>query len=356
MSVQKTPLFTVCGARGAMFSEVDGWFLAGSFAGAGPAAEAAAARATAAIFDLCDHAVMKLEGPDARRFCNGMFTNNVRNLPIGCGNSNAMVDDKARIQGLLDLWRVSEVTLLAVLHGVTAEAFEARYAKYIVFDDVELTDERAAYCALSVQGPNAADVLTRAGLPVPADEGAISSVDALHVMRRARSVAGGFDVLVPREAVALTWEALVAAGAAPAGRDALEILRVEAGMARWPVDMSDKSLVHELRLVERCVSFDKGCYIGQEIINRLDVMGQVTKKIWGLELLEDALPPRGAEVRLGEDVVGATLSGARDGARVRVLALLRKAAWTPGAEVEVHANGRVVRARVSDLPFRDTPG
>jgi folate-binding Fe-S cluster repair protein YgfZ len=64
-----------------------------------------------------------------------------------------------------------------------------------------------------------------------------------------------------------------------------------------------------VRLVERCVSFDKGCYIGQEIINRLDVMGQVTKKIWGLEMVEDALPPRGAEVRIGEDVVGATLSG-----------------------------------------------
>jgi folate-binding protein YgfZ len=294
---------------------------------------------------------MKFEGPDARRFCNGMFTNNVRNLPVDRGNSNAMVDDKARVQGLLDLWRVSESALLAVLHGVTAEAFEARYAKYIVFDDVELTDEREAVGLLSVQGPDAAAVLTRAGLPVPEDEGAIASVESVHVLRRARSVPGGFDVLLPRDVAALTWEALVAAGAAPAGRDALEILRVEAGQPRWPVDMSEKSLVHELRLVERCVSFDKGCYIGQEIINRIDVMGQVTKKIWGLEMAEDALPPRGAEVRIGEDVVGATLSGVRDGARVRVLALLRKAAWTPGAEVDVHANGRIVRATVHDLPF-----
>jgi folate-binding protein YgfZ len=351
MSIQKTPLFTVCGALGAMFSEYDGWFLAGSYAGRGPADEAQTARTGAALFDLSDHAVMQLVGPDARRFCNGMFTNNVRDLPVGRANGNAMVDDKARIQGLLDLWCTAADTFLAVLHGVTAEAFEARYGKYIIFDDVELTDESAGLVLLSVQGPEAAVVLARAGLPVPAEEGQVQSVEALRVLRRSRSVTGGFDLLVPRDAAAPTFEALRAAGAVPAGRDALEILRVEAGQPRWPVDMSDKSLVHELRLVERCCNFNKGCYIGQEIINRIDVMGQVNKKAWGLELLEDALPPSGAEVRLGDDVVGHTLSGVRDGVRVRVLALLRKAAWQPGAEVEVHAAGRSVRARVSELPF-----
>jgi folate-binding protein YgfZ len=351
MSVRKTPLFTVCGAAGAVFSEHDGWFLAGSYAGRGAAAEAASARSGAALFDLSDHAVMQLVGPDARRFCNGMFTNNVRDLAVGRANSSAMVDDKARIQGLLDLWCVAADTFLAVLHGVTPEAFEARYGKYIIFDDVELTDESAVFTLLSVQGPEAARVLARAGLPVPEDEGAVASVEALRVLRRSRSVPGGYDLLVPIDAVPATFEALRAAGAAPAGREALEILRIEAGQARWPVDMSEKSLVHELRLVERCCNFNKGCYIGQEIINRIDVMGQVTKKTWGLEMLEDALPPSGAEVRLGADVVGHTLSGAREGTRVRVLALLRKSAWHPGAEVEVHAAGRVVRARVSDLPF-----
>jgi glycine cleavage system aminomethyltransferase T len=66
---------------------------------------------------------------------------------------------------------------------------------------------------------------------------------------------------------------------------------------------------------------------------------------------EDAVPPPGAEVRIGEDVVGTTLSGARSPAGVRVLALLRKAAWTPGMQVDVHAGGRAVRATVADLPF-----
>jgi folate-binding Fe-S cluster repair protein YgfZ len=77
----------------------------------------------------------------------------------------------------------------------------------------------------------------------------------------------------------------------------------------------------------------------------------VTKKLWGLTMEEDALPPPGAEVRMGDDVVGTTFSGARDGATVRVLVLLRKAAWEPGLRVTVHANDRVVHAVVSDLPF-----
>jgi folate-binding protein YgfZ len=115
--------------------------------------------------------------------------------------------------------------------------------------------------------------------------------------------------------------------------------------------MTEKSLIHELRLVESVGSFEKGCYIGQEIINRIDVMGQVTRKLWGLELEEDALPPRGAEVRDGDDPVGETFSAVRDGGRVRVLAVLRKRAWTPGMRLTVHAGERAVGAIVRDLPF-----
>ncbi|MFN9958614.1 MAG: hypothetical protein ACK55I_36445, partial [bacterium] len=91
--------------------------------------------------------------------------------------------------------------------------------------------------------------------------------------------------------------------------------------------MTDKSLLHELRLVPTHASFEKGCYIGQEVINRIDVMGQVTKKLWGLELPEDALLPGGSEVRRGDESVGVTFSSARFDGRVRALALLRRSAW-----------------------------
>ncbi len=348
MSLAKTPLFAIQGASGATFTEVDGVLLAERFGA--PEAEADAGRSGAALMDLAGHAVVELVGPDARRFANGMFTNNVRAMPVLGGNRSCMVDDKARIQGVLDLVCLANDRFLAILAGVSVEAFEARYGKYIIFDDVEIMDVSDARSVLSVQGPHAEEVLRAAGLPVP-DASVAAAVEELLVVRCARSKAGGYDLVVPRDAVAATWQALVACGAAPAGWVAQEILRVEAGLARWPVDMGERALLHEMRLVERCGAFDKGCYIGQEIINRIDVMGQVKQKLWGLELVEDAWPPGGAEVRIGEDLVGVVRSGAREGTRVRVLAVLKQVAWKDGLEVSVHANGRAVAAIVRDLPF-----
>ncbi len=358
MGLSKSPLFAAHGLAGATFVESEGWLVPASFGSV--VDECAAVRTAAGLYDLADHGVVSLVGPDARRFCNGMFTNNVRDLAVGRGNASAMVDERARVQGLLRLYHTDADTFLAVLEGVTPEAFEARYGKYIIFDDVELTDLSDKLGVLSVQGPEAAAVLGRAGLPVPEGEGAVVSVEpqnveSLHVATNARSVAGGFDIVAPREALPSLWAALLAAGAPSGcravGLDAREVLRIEAGLPRWPADMSDKSLIHELRLVPTHASFEKGCYIGQEVINRIDVMGQVVKKIWGLEMGEDAVPPTGAEVKVDDAVVGTVLSGAREGTRVRVLALLRKSAWEPGKVVSVHAGDRVVPATVYDLPF-----
>lgn len=348
--MRRTPLFAVHTLAGARFTEAPGALVPEGFLRE-PAAECAAARAGAALFDRADQHVVTLVGPDARRFANGMFTNNVRALPVGGANRNAMVDEKARIQGLLTLACLADDTFLAVLDGVSAEAFEARYGRYIVFDDVELTDLTPERTVLSVQGPESAATLTRAGLPVPPD-GCATDGD-LVVVRAARTRDGGYDLVVPNDRAGAAWQALLGAGATPAGWDAAEILRIEAGTPRWPVDMGERALVHEMGLVASCAAFDKGCYIGQEVINRVDVMGQVNRQLRGLTLHEDALPPHGAEVRIGDAGVGTVLSGAREGARVRTLALLRKDAWAEGTQVSVHAGARAVGATVSSLPFRD---
>lgn len=312
-----------------------------------PDEEVAAARAHAGLLDLSDHGVFSLVGPDARRFANGMFTNNIRALPVGRLNASAMVDDKARIQGLLDLWCVEPDSFLAVLDGVEPETFEARYAKYIIFDDVELTEQSDEWALLGVQGPAAAAVLVAAGLPAPEAEGEhATSPEGWRNGRRSRSVAGGYDVLVPLSGAEAAWARLVAAGARPIGAEAVERLRVEVGYGRWPVDFGEKALPHELRLVQRMCSFDKGCYIGQEVINRIDVMGQVQKKLWGLTLA--TVPAPNTPVLHEGNAVGFTLSGVMEGGQARVLAILRKAVWTPGLVVEVEGVGP---ATVSDLPF-----
>ena len=318
--------------------------------------EVARARASAALFDLAacspvGAGVLTFVGPDARRFCNGMFTNNIRNLPVGRANQNAMVDDKARLQGLHDLACLADSPdtggyFRATLEGVSTEAFIARYEKYIIFDDLELTDVSDEWHALSLQGPEAANILVGAGLPVPETEGDVlplaGDLTAATITRRARSVAGGFDLCVPAAEVAAWSERL---GVPYADAATLERLRVVAGLVRWPVDMSERSLPHELRVVPRMCNFEKGCYIGQEVINRIDVMGQVNKKIWGL--VGTTLPEPGTEVRAGDDAVGTVLSGVQEDGYTRALVLLRKAAWESGKTVD--AGGTPMT--VSDLPF-----
>jgi folate-binding protein YgfZ len=308
----------------------------------------ATVRAGAGLYDLPDHGSFTLVGPDARRFCNGMFTNNIRALTPGRGNASAMVDDKARIQGLLRLYNTAPEAFLAVLEGVTPEAFAARYEKYIIFDDVELTDTSEDLAVLSLQGPQAAAVLARLELPTPGP--GEHAEGAWRVAEHARTRAGGWDLIGPRAERATMIDRALAAGAVAVPFDAQEVLRIEAGLPRWPADMSDKSLLHELRLVGTHGAFDKGCYIGQEVINRIDVMGQVTKKIWGLELASPAPAPQ-TEVQLAGEAVGHTLSGAVEGDRARVLALLRKAAWTDGLEVTVMTADGPRAATVRDLPF-----
>ncbi len=347
MALTRTPIFPALVAAGAEFGEEAGWIVPMQFGSVEE--EVRVIRQEAGLIDLGRSAVLTLVGPDARRFSNGMFTNNTRALAPGGRNRSAMTDEKGRMQGMLDVWCIEPEHFMVVLDGVTAEAFVERYGKFIIFDDVELTDCSQERTVLALAGPNAAAILVAAGLPAPAAGCAVAG--EFFVARKERFGGGGYDVVAPVAEAVTLWEALRGAGARVVGFSAQEATRIAAGRVRWPVDMGERALVHEMRLVEECCSFDKGCYIGQEVINRIDVMGQVAKKIWGLTMREDAIPPLEAEVRLGADVVGVARSGARVGGVTRVLAVLRKPAWHPGLEVEVHAAGRSVGAVVSDLPF-----
>lgn len=352
--MKKTPLFPQHLARSAATDVYGEWLLPAHYGDVD--AEVRAARTGAALFDLCHTEKVELVGDATRRFANGMFTNNVRKLAVGHGHRAAMCDDRGRVLGLMDLYCVSESRFLLVLDGVDGAWFEGRYQMYAMLEDIEIEVITGQPWLLSLQGPGAAEVLARLGLPVPeADHQHVhvpaASGPGLSVMRKDRTGLGGFDLLVPTEGLDALFQAAIAAGATPAGQQALEALRVAAGRARWPVDGTDKSMVHELRFNAEVCAFDKGCYVGQEVINRIDVKGQLTKRLMGVVLDEDALPPAGAEVLLEDEVVGTVTSAARVLGQPLALGVLRKKAWEPGLKVVVRAEGREVPGHTSELPF-----
>jgi folate-binding protein YgfZ len=257
----------------------------------------------------------------------------------------------------LDLYCTGDDAFMGVLEGVTVEWFEQRYERYIVFDDVQMEVFADSPWVLSLQGPSAGGILKTLGLPVPPEDHGHAVISAqagpgeVRICRKDRTGVGGFDLLLPDEAVCPTWAALCHAGAVPMGSEGMDTARIVAGRAQWPTDGTDKSLVHELRIDGEVCNFNKGCYLGQEVINRIDVKGQVAKRLTGLVLEEDALPPVGAEVMLNDAVVGRVSSATRHEGRVVALAVLRRAAWDPDHQVQIAAGERSVAAKTADLPF-----
>lgn len=256
-------------------------------------------------------AVVELVGVDVRRFANGMFTNNVRDLPVGAGNRHAACDPKGRIFGLLDLYAASDSRLMLVVEGAGPPAqiaadFEARFGKFVILDDVEIVDRSAAAKVVHVDEAT----LVARGWPVPGPifvakgpEGqdvpgyAWAEAGGVGVARRPRG-AGGFDVIVPIDADV---------GAEPTDA-ALEPARVARGEVRWPDDVPGRFLLHELGLRDVACSFEKGCYVGQEVVHRVDVMGQVKKRLCVVRAEGGPWPAGEVALRVGDKAIGALTS------------------------------------------------
>jgi folate-binding protein YgfZ len=299
-----------------------------------------------------------LTGEDVRRWSNGMFTNNTRRLRPGQGNRHCACDDRGRLQGVLDLYLIADDKVALVLEGMTREAFMARYGMYLVLDDIEVGDEDSVPAVLTLQGPDTASVLEAAGLPFPDGSHAHSEVGGdpftdemgLRVCRKDRTGLDGVDILCGQARVAGLVTELESAGAQAVSPDVLDALRVLHGRAAWPADGNPKTMVHELRLNEECCAFDKGCYVGQEVLNRIDVRGGINKRLTGLQL--SAPVEIGAAVRLNGRTVGKISSRATLGSGVEVaLGLLRKTAWEAGTAVSVLDGDLEVSGCVVELPL-----
>ena len=273
--------------------------------------------------------MVRLTGAEVRRFCNGMFTNNARDLPIGQGQRTAMLDDRGRLQGVFDLFCVADDTFVCALEGVTADAFIERYGMYMMLDDVE--HETLDWQVATVQGGS-----------VPGWSGCSHPRD--------RSGLGGFDLVGPG---APLTEVLAATGLSTLDSASIDAVRIRAGRPRWPVDMGAKQLPHELGMRDEFLHFEKGCYLGQETINRVDVMGQVRKALCGVRIEGDELPPTGAEVRSDTGQKVGRLTSPLATADLGNIGLsVIKTPWdAPGTPLVVVDGERTWQASASALPF-----
>ncbi len=326
------------------------------------AAEYRAVRETAALFPLTWQGALRFVGPDRRVWLHGQVTNEVKDLPDGAWNEAAVINVQGRMVAMLRVFALPDA-LLADLPAAIAATTAEHLDRYLIMEKVEIENATDELCLFSVQGPRAAEAV-RAATGVAAAGLAPHTLvredgpggAPLIVARSTRTGEPGFDLLVAAEVAALLWDQLGAAvrgvGGRPAGWEALNTRRVEAGIPWWGHELDASIVPLEARL-ERAISLTKGCYVGQEIIARIDARGHVNNLLGGLRLSGAVFPEPGAGVWVEEKRIGRVTSAIHSPALSAPIALafLRREWTAPGRVVHVDIAGDRVPAETCALPF-----
>jgi folate-binding protein YgfZ len=302
---------------------------------------------------LPDRAVLAVTGPLRLKFLHSILSNEVAGLAPGQGRRAALMDVKGRVQAFLRVLVDTDAVRLEVAGG-RRDAVEQTLVHYRVAAPVRF--QARADVVLAVVGPEARAVLARAGAELPelAEEGHVrgrlAGVEVL--IARAGDLPGlGFVLHVPQEGTDAVASALRAAGAAELSPASLDAMRVESGRPWYGPDVTEENLLHETGVLREYHSPTKGCYVGQEVVARLEGRGgHVNKALRGLRLTAPAAAgdPVTAE---GKDVGRVTTAAVSPRFGPVALAYVHRSRWDPGSAVEVAG----APASVVALPFPEAP-
>jgi len=358
------PLHKFHEALQARFAEVHGAEVVNDFGDA--PAEYAALRGSAGFVDLSFRSRLCVTGGDHARFLHGQVTNSVNDLQPGQGCYAALVTAKGRMESDLNIHCLRDELLLDFEPGFSQRVRE-RLERFVVADDVQLVDVAPHYGLLAVLGPKAEEVIARLGLGVTPPAAPLASVSVndsslgeIVLVNHTRGATAGFDLFVPVTALPALAEKLLASVKASGGRAcgwrALEMLRIEAGLPRFGLDMDETNLAPETGIGARAISYTKGCYIGQEVINRLRTFAQVSKALRGLRLADDLkqLPARGDKLfHDGKEAGYITSALASPTFQCNIaLGYVRKECNEVGTELTLRAAEGESMAKIVPLPFR----
>ena len=294
---------------GARFQEVQGQEVVAGYGD--EAAEYRAARGHVALHDASYREALRITGEDRTSFLHGMVTQDVKGLGAGASAYTALITVKGAMVGDARIVRREDDLLLEVEPGL-GDKIRQFLEKFLISEDAELHDATDEVALLRLLGPRTGELLAAVlgaplePLPVDATRAARLADQDVLLIGNARLQAQAVDVLVPRAGLEAVWRALTGAGAAFGlsllGWRALEAVRVEAGVPRYGQDMVDTTIPLEANLTH-AISYNKGCYIGQEVIARATFRGHMNRKLAGLRLGGDEAAP-GTELKKDGKKVG----------------------------------------------------
>ncbi len=302
-----------------------------------------------------DRLVVRMAGDDRVSFLNGMCSNDIKLLAPGALVHALLLTEHAHILAELYVWAKRDALLLETDRTLWPDA-RAHLEKFLVADDVEM-EELAAVAVIDIEGPAAAQAVSAiagesAAALAPWHHVESADFDIANLPRFGRPA---FTVMAEAghsaELVAALNRAAAPLGIRELSAAALEVLRIENGVPRIGVDTAEKTIALEARL-QSAISFNKGCYVGQETIERATARGGLKKRLFGLRVAGARAPERDAAVLLDGKEVGRVTSGALS-PRLGVLGLgiLHHSAWSVGTQVTINDSQGELKAEVSDLPF-----
>ena len=388
---------------GARFAELNGTEVVNDYGDW--LAEHAALRESAGVIDLSFRSRICLTGADRVRFLHGQVTNDVKKLRAGEGCFAAITTAKGKMESDLNIFCLADELLLDFEPGLT-EKISARLEKFVVADDVQIVDTAPHYSLLSVQGPKAESAIHSLGLfsiiptkpfdsvkisdamlgeiylansprlfssPLPAQrgegQGEGHSINQTSSPRASPPFMGGegevasvgFDLFVPNNSLGAVADKLIAAAKAIGGRvvgwQAFETARIEAEIPRYGADMDETNIPLECGIESRAIVYNKGCYIGQEVINRIHSVGHVNKELRGLRMANDlkTLPQKHDKLYYAGKEVGYVTSAVKSPRFGNIaLGYVRREANQIGNELMLQTAAGESPAKIVELPVMKT--
>lgn len=328
---------------------------------ADPMEEYRAVRSHVGLLDLSHRALLCFTGADRVSFLHGIVSNDVKILADGTGTAAAFLNVHGKILADARIFAAAD-SLIVDLWAFLKEKILDHVNRYLIADEVEIADLSHDWAILSFQGPDArplvSELLQDTDLPTQEHHHRRISLNGteLRVVRASHTGEEGYDLMAAIPTLLSLMPGIEELRKKFSGRwigsQALDTLRIEAGIPRYGVDMDEDNLLLETGL-DQAFSFQKGCYLGQEVVERIRSRGHVNRKLTGIVLEGGAPPDPGSRIYAAEKEIGRVTSSIVSPLLARPIALgyVHRDYLSPGTQVRVQREGEAITAAITALPF-----
>jgi folate-binding protein YgfZ len=319
------------------------------------------AKQSVALLDNNYRAYLSFTGPDRVRYLNAILTNNIKDLAASHGVVSLLLNPQGHILAEIETYALAD-KLFCISYNMIRERLVETLDKFIIMDDVRLSDDTALHATLALEGPAAAQIvadLTGVDLQTMPNLGirdvSVGSLPCI-LIRRSPGDSVSADFVTSRGNMRELWDVLRekarAVGGGPAGYSALSALRLEQGIPSFGYDFGEKQIPHEAGLQDSHISYTKGCYTGQEIVERVRSRGQVNRRRVSLVFSSEIAPPPGTILTANGKEVGVVTRSATPPTLTQAIGMahVRKEANAPGTQLEYSGGTAKVATFPAELP------